>query len=63
MGNLHRVVATGATAIGLFFGGLTTPPNLEHRRRKIDLCGYHHTNYFARLVPDMGLFSKICNRS
>ena len=59
MGNLHIVVVSGATALDLLFGGLTATPNSQYRRRKIYLCGHHRSNYFARLVPEMGLFSKI----
>ena len=63
MGNLHRVVISGATALNLLFGGLTTTPNSQFQRRKIALCGNHRPNYFARLVPEMGLFSKVRSRS
>ena len=63
MGNLHRVVVSEATALNLLFGGLTTNPNPQYQRRKIDLCGCHHPSYFARLVTEMDLFSKVCNRS
>ena len=31
--------------------------------RKIDLCGHHRPNYFARLVLEMSLFPKVCSRS
>ena len=41
---------------------LTTNPNPHYQRRKIDLCGYHRPNYFDRLVPEKGLFSKIWKR-
>ena len=60
MGNLYSVVVSGATALDLLFGGLTANQNLQYQRRKIDLCGCHHPNYFARLVTEMGLFSKVC---
>ena len=63
MGNLHRVVVSGATALDLVFGGLTANPNLQYQRRKIDSCGCLHPSYFARLVTEMDLFSKVCNRS
>ena len=56
-------MASGATAVDILFGGVITTPNPHYQRRKIDLCGYHHPNYFARLVPDMGLFSKVWKRS
>ena len=63
MGNLHWAVASGATAMTLPFGWLATTPNLHYQRRKIDLCGYHRPNYFARLVPEIGLFSNVWKRS
>ena len=63
MGNLHRVVVSGATALDLMFGGLTATLNPQYQRRKIYLWGYHCPNYFARLVPEIGLFSKVCNQS
>ena len=58
-----RAITSDATALDLPFGGFTTTPNPQYESRKIDFCGYHHPNYFAILVPEMGLFSKICNRS
>ena len=58
MGNLHWAVASWATAMDVPFGGLTTTPIPQHQMRKIDLLGYHCPNYFARLVPEMGLFWK-----
>ena len=63
MGTLHIVVVSEATAVDLLFGGLKTTPNPQYQMGKIYLCGYQRLNYFARLVPEMGLFSKICNRS
>ena len=57
-----RAITSDATALDLPFDGFTTP-NPQYESRKIDFCGYHHPNYFAILVPEMGLFSKICNRS
>ena len=60
MRNLYRVVVSGATALDLLFGGFTTSPV---PKEKIDLCGYHGSNYFARLVSEMSQFSKVCNRS
>ena len=63
MGNLYRRVVSGATGLDLLFGGFTQTPNLKYQRRKTDLCGYHRSDYFARLVPQMGLFSKVWNRS
>ena len=63
MRNLYRVVVSGATDLDLLFGGFTTSPHPQYQRRKIDLCGYHNSNYFARLVSEMRLFSKVCNRS
>ena len=50
-------------ALDLLFGGLTTTPNPQYQRRKIDLCGNHRPNYFLRLVPEVGLFLKVCYRS
>ena len=63
MGNLHRAVVSGTTLLDLLFDGFTTTQNPKYQRRKINFCGYHHPNYFARLVPEIGLFSKVCNRS
>ena len=62
MGNLHKVVVSGATTLEPSFGGLTTTPNPQSQKRKIDLCVCHRPKYFARLVPEIGLFSKVCNR-
>ena len=62
MENLHRRVVSGATALDRLFSGLTTTQKPQYQRRKIDLCGHHRPNYFARLVPEMGLFSEVCNR-
>ena len=39
--------------------GVTTTPNPHYQRRKIYLCGYHHPNYFTRLVLEVDLFSKV----
>ena len=58
MGNLHWAVESGATVVDLPFGGLALIPNPHYPSRKIDLCGYHCPNYFARLVPDIGLFQR-----
>ena len=55
MGNLDRIVISGATTLDLLLGGLTTIPNPRQQK-----CGCHHPNYFARLVPEIGLFSKVC---
>ena len=63
MGNLLRAITSDATALDLPFGGFTTTPNPQDKTNKIDLCGYQHPNYFAILVPEMGLFSNTCNRS
>ena len=63
MGNLHRSVAFGATALNLRYGEPTPIKTIIIKNRKIDLCGYHHPNYFARLVPEMGIFSKVLSRS
>ena len=63
MGNLLRAITSDATALDLPFGGFTTTPNLQYETNKIDLYVYHHPNYFAILVHEMGLFSNICNRS
>ena len=63
MGNLHKVVVSGATTLEPSFGGLTITPNPQSQKRKIDLCVCHRPKYFARLVPEIGLFSKVCNRS
>ena len=62
MGNLLGL-ASGATTLDLPFGGFTATPKSQYESRKIDFCGYHHPNYAAMLVREMGLFSKICNRS
>ena len=63
MENLHRAMAFGATVLDLLFGWLAATSNTQCQREKIDLCGYHRSDYFARLVPEIGLFSKVCNRS
>ena len=62
MENLHRRVVSGATALDRLFSGLTATQKPQYQRRKIELCGHHRPNYFARLVPEMGLFSEVCNR-
>ena len=31
--------------------------------KKTGSCGCHRPNYFARLVPEMNLFSKVCKGS
>ena len=46
--NLHRAMGSGATALDILFDGLTTTVNFQYQRRKIDLGGYHRSNYFAR---------------
>ena len=63
MGNLLRAVTSLTTALDLPFGGFTIIPNPKYESRKIDLCSYHHPSYFAMLVPEICLFSKICSRS
>ena len=55
MGNLDRVVVSGATALNLLFVGLTTTPNPKYQRRKVD---YHHLNHFTRLFPEMVYFQR-----
>ena len=62
MGNLNIAMTLGDTALDLPFGWLRTTPNHQYQRSKKDLCGYHHQNYVAILVPEMGLFSKVCNK-
>ena len=61
MGNLHIAMASGATALYLPFSGLTTTLNQQYQRINIDLCGCYSPNYFAILVPEMSLISKVCN--
>ena len=61
MGNVFRTMRSVATALP--FGGFTTIPNPQYESQKINLCGYHHQNYFAIIVPEMDLFSKTYNRS
>ena len=56
MGNLHGAMVSRATTLDLPFGQLIPSANSQYQRRKIDLCGCHNPNYFARLVPEMGLF-------
>ena len=63
MGKIHWAVASGATAVDLPFGGLTTTPNPHYHRRKIGLCACHCPNYFARLVPAIGLFTNVWGRT
>ena len=63
MGNLHEAMTSGNTALDLSFGGFTTTWNPQYEKRKKDLCGYHHPIYFPKLVPEIGLFSKISNKS
>ena len=63
MVNLYWAVASGETAVDPPFDGLTTTPNPHYQNGKIDLCAYHCRNYFARLVPEMRLFSKVLKRS
>ena len=63
MGNLVKAMTSRDAALDLPSGGLTTILNPYYESRKIDLCGYHHPHYFAILVPEMRVFSKICNRS
>ena len=62
MGNPLRAMASEATALDLPFSGFTTTSKHQYKSRKIDLCGYHHPSYFAILVHEMGVFSKICCR-
>ena len=63
MGNLFIAMTSGVAALDLPFSRFTTTPNPQYESRKIDLCGYHHQNYFSILVPEIGLVSRICNRS
>ena len=58
-----RAITSGATALDLPFGGFTTTSHPQYETSKIDLCAYHHPNYFDILVPEIGLFSDICKRS
>ena len=58
-----RAITSDAIALDLPFVEFTTTPDPQCESRKTDFCGYHHPNYFAILVSEMGLFSKICNRS
>ena len=51
MGNLLRPITYDATALGLPLCGFTTTLNPQYETSKIDLCGYHHPNYFAILQP------------
>ena len=51
MGNLLKAMTSGVTALDLPFSRFTTTPNPQYETRKIDLCGYHHPNYFAISVP------------
>ena len=61
MRNLHRATAFEATALELPFGGLTTTRNPQYQRRKKDLFGNLHPNYFAMLIPEVDPFLKACN--
>ena len=63
MGNLLRATTSDVNVLDLLFGAFTATPNPQYESRKKDLCGYHHLNSFAALIPEMSLFSKICNRS
>ena len=56
-------MASGATALEIPFGGLTTTQNHQYQRRNIDLCGFHHSNYFAILVTEMGLFQRFATEA
>ena len=56
-------MTSGATSLDFPFGEFTATPNSQYEIKKKDLCDYHHPNYFAILVPEIGPFSKICNRS
>ena len=58
MGNFYRSMGSRATVLDLAFGGLAATRKHQYQRRNIDLCDYHRLNYFAILVPEMGLFSK-----
>ena len=40
-------MSSGAAALDLTFGRLTTTSNPQNPRKKIDLCGYHCPNSFA----------------
>ena len=55
MGNLHRVVASEAIALDLQFAGLTATINLP--------VSDFFARYFCKVVPEIALFSKVCNRS
>ena len=59
MENSLRTTTSGATALDLPFGGFTTTPKPQYESSEIDLCGYRDPDYFAIIVPEMGLFSKI----
>ena len=48
---LHRVMTSGATALDLSFGELTTTPNPQYQQRKIDFCGQNG------LFPEIDIFS------
>ena len=48
-------MTSGATALDLPFVGLTATLNHQYQRRSIDLFGYQRPNYFAILVPEMGI--------
>ena len=63
MGKIHRAMGFGTTVLDLPFGGLATTRNHQYQKRNIGLRRYHNPNYFAILVTEMGLFSKVCNRS
>ena len=45
-----RAITSGATALDLPFGGFTTTSHPQYETSKIDLCAYHHPNYFDILV-------------
>ena len=56
-------MASVATALDIPFGRLGATLNHQYQRIDIDLCGYKPPNYFAIVVPEMGLFSKMCKTS
>ena len=46
---LALALASGAT--GPHLGVSEHPPNPQFQELKIDLCGYHCSNYFSRSAP------------
>ena len=63
MVKLHRAMGSGAAVLDLSFDRLAATRNHWYQRKNIDLCGHHRPNYFAILVPEIGLFSRVCNIS